>query len=231
MLTVSPRHRFIFIHIPKTAGSAITEVVEPLARERRRTFWRRLSRKLPMRESPERAYFRSHDSAAKVRAKLGEEVWNSFATFAVVREPVDHAVSHFEFMKQFPSPRVAAKVAAMTFADYLVDRQRSPRPGRRIFSRMPDQAHYVTDVEGRIIVDRIIRLENLDAEVSDLLEGLGLGRLQLDRVNQTKARSPRRSVASYYDDPATVEMVRDIYARDFTLFGYSSTPPWRAPIG
>lgn len=228
MLTISTSGEFIFVHIPKTAGSALTSRIEPVAVPRNPTSWRRLLRKLPLREAPDRAHFRAHDTARFVRARVGRDVWQSYTSFAVVRDPFDHAVSHYEFMKQFPSPKVAAEIAGMSFASYLRDRLKKPRPGRRIFARMPDQAHYVCDADGRVIVDHILHFETLDADFRALAPKLGLSDAPLDRVNPTKARDLARDLASWYDDPDAAELVRRIYTRDFDLFGYSPKPAWLA---
>ena len=94
-MLLSTSHNFIFLHVPKTAGSSLHRVLEPYARTSTRTLWRSFSRRLPVTESPERAHFRIHATAAEIRAELSPAVYDSFLSFAVVRNPFDHAVSHF----------------------------------------------------------------------------------------------------------------------------------------
>ncbi len=223
-MLLSLSHRFLFVHVPKTAGSSLHDTLLPYAVAPPRSLWRSLTRRLPVVESPGRAHFRIHDSAAMIRAKLSPAVWDGLLTFAVVRDPFEHAVSHFEYMKQYRSPRIAARFAQMPFADYLNYRLAPRRPWDRLFARLPDQAHFLTDTTGHLIVRRLLRFERLAEDYAALAEDLDLPVKELPRINPTRARSDRRPIASYYDT-RTIDQVRRLHGRDFDLFGYSAQGP------
>ena len=218
-MILSLSHRFIFVHIPKTAGTAMAEALERHSANPERTIWRSVMRRLPIREQAGRAYFRKHDPASRIVAKLGREEFDRFQSFSVVRDPYDHAVSHFEFMKQFRIRHVARRISTMTFEEYLAYRVRAPFWDDTFFARLPDQSFFLTDAAGKVIVGKIIRFECLSSEFPALVEKLGLGNTKLEHVNRTKTRSDRRPFQSYYD-ATTEEMVRKLYARDFDLLGY-----------
>jgi len=221
---LSTSHRFIFVHVPKTAGTAMTAALEPFAVTGTRTPFRRALRWLPVREAPDRAYFRKHETAADMRAKLGPEVFNGFFRFSVVRNPFDHAVSHYEYLKEFRNAKKAAEFAAMSFADYLDWRTTARGMFVPSFSVLPDQAHWLIDRAGALLVDRVIRFEALSESWPGLMADLGLPGVELRYVNRTQAKSDKRPLVSYYD-PATADRVRSLYARDFDLFGYSRDLP------
>lgn len=202
----------------------MTAVLEPHAITGTRTLFRRALRWLPLREAPERAYFRKHETAAAIEAKLGPEVFRRFFRFSVVRNPFDHAVSHYEYLKEFRNPKKAAAFAAMSFPDYLDWRMKKRGPFVPWFSVLPDQAHFLLDDAGKIAVDRVLHFETLAAEWPRLMADLGLAGVALPLVNRTKAKSDKRPAASYYDDAAAGK-VRQLYARDFDLFGYSRDLP------
>lgn len=221
-MILSTSHNFIFVHVPKTAGTAMTDALEPFGYSPRRTIWRSIVRRLPVVEPPERVYLRKHETAAWARRKLSAGVFDSFFRFAVIRNPYDHAVSHYEFMKQFRIPKVAAKVAAMSFAEYLRYRKKPPFWNDTFFARLPDQSHFLVDGDGRSLVPRLLRYEALADEFAAVVAELGLGKVALPRVNETLSRSDRRPWASYYDGESKA-LVDELYARDFALFGYPRT--------
>lgn len=223
-MILSTSHNFLFVHVPKTAGTAMTAALEPFAVTGTRTPLRRALRWLPLREAPDRAYFRKHETAAAMRAKLGATVFDGFFRFTVVRNPFDHAVSHYEYLKEFRNPRKAAEFAAMSFADYL--RWRTTAQGLFVpsFSVLPDQAHWLVDAAGQLLVNRVLKFESLAADFDALTAEIGLSGVKMQRINPTRAKVKGRSLASYYD-PGTLDTVRALYARDFALFGYPKDLP------
>jgi hypothetical protein len=221
---ISLDHGFIFVHVPKTAGTAISRALEPYCRPVGRTLWKSILRQLPVTGTPEAAYFRQHDTADFIRRKLTPPVYDRFMSFAVVRNPFDHAVSHYEFMKQYRHRRHAARIAAMSFRDYLRFRMARRGPFEKAFVRMPAQARYVCDESGRVIVTRLLRFERLAEEWPALTRDLGLPDLPLARVRESLSRQPDAGLAPYYD-AETTGMVRRLYAPDFAAFGYPPDPP------
>lgn len=221
-MIISEQYKFIFVHIPKTAGLSVTDAFGKYGRPRGRTIWRSISRRLPFKENPSGAHFRVHEPAWKMIAKLSRPVFDEFLSFSVIRNPFDHAVSHYEYMKQFRIKSTAEKVGQLTFKEYLEYRMRPPFWNDTIFARMPDQSYYLTDADGRLAVKRLVRFENLGADLEQLSEELKLPDFSLRHVNKTKA--DRKPMENYYSD-ATVDMVRQIYDRDFDLLGYSRDLP------
>lgn len=63
-MLISHSHKFVFVHIPKTAGTSITQLLEPYCAKAPDIRSRRIARKLGLRQDPNNAHFRSHDTAA-----------------------------------------------------------------------------------------------------------------------------------------------------------------------
>lgn len=226
-MIISEQYKFIFVHIPKTAGLSVTDAFGKYGRPRGRTLLQSLLRRLPIQESPSAAHFRVHEPASKMIAKLSRPVFDQFLSFSVVRNPFDHAVSHYEYMKQFRIKSTADKVGRMSFEEYLRYRIRPPFWNDTIFARMPDQSYYLTDKDGKLAVKRLVRFESLNAELEQLSIDLKLPDFALRHVNKTKA--DRKPMASYYT-PTTLDLVRQIYDRDFDLIGYSRDLPQSASV-
>lgn len=219
-MILSLSHNFIFVHIPKTAGSSIMNILKPYDRKYRKSLIRSLSRKLSFVEPADSAHFRVHDTASKIISKLSYPVWNNYFSFSVVRNPFDHAVSHYEYMKQFRSRAIAKEHQRMTFETYLNDRQKKPFHKRTTFVRMPDQAYYLLSKDGKIAVNKVIKFENLVKEWELLSQQIGIADIKLPHVNKTIAKRGNTHFSEYYTSE-TEEIVRKIYQRDFELFGYS----------
>ena len=223
-MIISTSHRFIFVHVPKTAGDSVTTALAPFAHPLERTVWRSVVRRLQLKDTPETIYLRKHDPASKAIAKLGRKTFDAFTSFAVVRNPFDHAVSHYEFMKQFRIPKIAAKVAAMPFADYLEYRMKPPFWNDTFFARLPNQSYFLTDIGGHLVIDRLIRFENLADDFSETMQSLGLGEVTIPHVNKTKSKSEKTPFQSYYDDQS-IALVNKLYKEDFDLLGYRRDLP------
>ncbi|GAB4383938.1 sulfotransferase family 2 domain-containing protein [Albidovulum sp.] len=221
---ISLSHRFIFIHVPKTAGTALAEALQPYARPEPRTLWRRLLRRLPVQQPPDKAYFRQHDTAAEIRATLTPEVFDRFHSFGVVRNPFDHAISYYEFMKEYRRRRHARLARSMSFREHLEYRL-APRPFyHKPFLRLPNQSYYLCDAAGRVLVSQVLHYERLAEELPALTDRLGLPPVVLPVARKSRFRKADRSIADYYGDPATVDLARRLYAPDFENFGYSRDP-------
>ncbi len=223
-MILSTSHNFLFVHVPKTAGTAMTAALEPFAVSGTRTIWRRALRRLPLREAPDRAYFRKHETAADMQRKMGSEAFAGFLKFAAVRNPFDHAVSHYEYLKEFRNPGLAARFAEMSFAQYLDWRMTRHGPFVPFFTVLPDQTHWLVDHSGRMLVDRVLRFETLAEDFAALTAELGLGAVAMARINPTRAKAAGRRLDSYYD-AGTLERVRRLYDRDFDLLGYARDLP------
>ena len=222
-MILSTSHKFIFVHIPKTAGLAVTDAFGRFGVQKARHLSRSISRRLPIVEHPETAHFREHEPARTMVRKLGRDVFESFTSFSVIRNPFRHAVSHYEYMKQFRIASVAKKVGAMSFEDYLAYRQKPPFWNDTIFARLPDQTYFLTDDKDDIVIDRLVRFENLHSEIMQLAQDLNLPDVKLREVNKTKSKT-KPSLASYYT-PGCEDMVRKIYDRDFDRLEYSRDFP------
>lgn len=223
-MIISDQHKFIFVHVPKTAGDSVTQALAPYATPLKRTLWKSIRRRLPVKDRVETIYLRKHDPASRAIARLGRAKWDSYKSFAVVRNPFDHAVSHYEFMKQFRIAAVAAKVAAMRFPDYLDYRAKPPFWNDTFFARLPNQSYFLTDPSGAIAVDRIVRFEEIGTDFKSACEEIGLHGVDLPHVNKTKSKSKKRPFQDYYDTTA-IQKVRSLYADDFRLLGYDTELP------
>ena len=211
-MLISNSHRFIFVHIPKTAGMSVRHSLEPFSNGAVRKGWRRFLANLPVQEDPEKVAFPLHVTARWARMKLPRAVFDGYLKFAVSRNPYDRAVSYVQFLKQTPhlSRYEQYKDASFEQAlDMMGERRRSET-----------QLDMVADKQGEPLVDRVLRMETLDQDFQSLGAELGLGPLVLPKHNTTR----RGHYLEHFKSDAVVRKVQALFADDFEAFGYSLDP-------
>lgn len=221
-MLISGDYGFIFVHIPKTAGTSISAVLEPLARYRRPSLWIKVRRRLPGRLPPLSHYFSQHARAVDVRRRIGAANFDRQFSFAFVRNPYAHALSHYRHLARYRHKRIARRVRQIDFTTFLRWRSEGARRAhwhyieRVVF--MGDQAGFVTDAAGRVLVDRICRFEHLAEEFTWLSGHLNLPQLALPHMLASGVAPD--AVAGNLFTPEAITLINRLYARDFDLFGY-----------
>jgi hypothetical protein len=219
-LLISNSHRFIFVHIPKTAGMSVRHALAPYSNGAERKGVRRLSANLPIPEDPRKVAFPLHVTARWARMKLPAVVFDGYLKFAITRNPYDRAVSYVEFLRQTPRLRRHAQYCQASFAEALA------MLGER--RRKETQADMVIDREGKLLIDRVLRLETLDADFVALRDELGLPpSVSLPRHNTTERG---RYLDYYAHDAKARDKVIELFADDFEIFGYDLDPAKREAI-
>lgn len=207
-MLLSLEKNFIFIHIPKTAGTSITRALRPWCLKPKPTRWRRLLSHLPVPEAPEKANFNQHDKAVWLRRKLPVPLYDSAHKFAVVRNPFELVVSNYQHLRRKTSRRRHRQAQRWDFKAFLGYLERKNRLAR------VDQTSWISDRDGKLIVDEVLRFERLAEQFNVLAERLGLPG-ELPRSNVSEPVDYR----TVYDEE-TKAIVRRLYVRDFERFGY-----------
>lgn len=213
-----------FVHITKNCGSAIEEW------GKQRGFrWggRRRNLKGPLR--PPHAGKILCERFHVPPSFFEENPYAGSDTFAVCRHPVTRAISEFRCpWKGFCAPAKSAeskvKRANATAADlnaWLMAKERrgAMRPPFGNGHLIP-QATYFFDDEDRPVIpaDRVLRFESIERDLERLCALYELPYGPLPRVNESVM--PRFGPEDL--EPATHQMIRTVYKRDFLLLGYTA---------
>ena len=221
-MNISLRKNFLFIHIPKTAGSSISILLKPYSISSNRTLIRRFSSYLPFEENIQNAYFRQHTKGTTFNKKINSDVFNNLYKFAVVRNPYDHVVSYFSFIKKTRSGSIFKQYKSWTFEDFISYLEKRNKQFEI------NQSSWIVDKNQNFLVDRILFFEHLEKDFKNLTDYLNLGDdIKLPHFNKTE----RFNYHDYYNDNLKLR-VKNIYAKDFDKFGYIfETPsPQKCPI-
>jgi len=199
---VSHRHRFVFIKTRKTAGTSIEVFLSQVCASDD------ILTPIEPHVEPHVARncegFYNHIAAHEVRRRIGSDVWRSYYSFAVERNPWDKTLSYYHMMNHL-------KGGTLTFDDYLaggdfcVDHPAYTEPGR-------PQA---------LMVNRVLRYENLQQELAEVFRRLGIPYTGSLGVNaKSEYRTNRRPYREVYT-AAQARLVEGAFAREIELFGYS----------
>jgi len=207
-MLVSQSHRFVFVHVQKTAGTSITELLRPLSLTPSGGRVARLCSDLGLVRDWRRHHFRKHAPLRRAERVLPPEVFASFYKFAFVRNPWDRLVSWYEFILQDRSHRRHAVVSRLPDFETFV-RHELARPRR-------SQWWMLVGRDGRLGIDFAGRFERLDADMAGICGRLGIPYQPLPHVN----RGTRRAPFQQYYTPALAALVRERWAPEIEAFGY-----------
>lgn len=215
-MIISPGRRYVFVHIPKTGGTALSLALEaramkediligdtPKARARRG--------RVKALKAPGRLW--KHSTLADVEGVVPGMA--DFFTLALVRNPWDRAVSYYHWLREqgFAHPAVGL-AKALTFGDFL------HHPQTVTAFRLWPYGAYLRDRAGEERATLFARLEHLDSDLAAFEAHLGFRLLPLARVNDSDRARDWRS----YFSAADRDLIADICAEDIARFGYSFDP-------
>ena len=214
-MLISHRHRFAFIHVPKTGGSSIFAALAPHGDDADGYWANRCLARLGIHVNhyapwPQRK-FRPHTPAATLRRNLPGVVFDDLFTFAFVRNPWDLLVSYYHFL-----------AAGQAHATHVSHRRRhvaclpdfEAYVGYEIRRGKISQTRLVADRRGRTLVSFLGRFESLAADFDHICRRIG--------VTATLPRSNPSVHGDYreYYSPRLAALVRDHFAEDIERFGY-----------
>lgn len=193
------KHKFVFVHIPKTGGSSIELMFDPEKEV-------------------------EHGGLSKVKHKTFGDLLKDYPPigdyfkFTFVRNPWDLAVSLWSFLQQHNS--VKAFTEDLTFEELLADG--FSQKLKRIIDKHTSwdyaliklieygQMHWI---DSRL--DFIGRTENLQSDFNQVCDQIGVEHHTLPRSNATE----RKHYSTYYCR-RTKEMVEKRFRKDIEYFGY-----------
>jgi len=218
-MLISHRNRFVFIHCMKAAGTSIERALGPHAEPQPSEHWAlRWRKNMPSALGPlnrlpvlrDLVQYRRHTSARRVRLCIGAARWDSYRTFAFVRNPWSRLVSLYHYILSHPEVAHHAEVVRLgSFARYV---RWEAALGRGRLHQHAD----LCDASGRVLVKFVGRFERLEADFEVITRQLGL---PVSLPHENRGLYTERDYRDYYDAELR-DFVGRLCARDCELFGY-----------
>lgn len=250
-------HAFIFIHVPKTAGTSASRYLSTFTGADDIDINSPLSRRA-------RAYcdefdLRKHTPAQEIQRFLGTRQFERLFKFAFVRNPYERIYSLYKFLKyNWRSWRGSeimdrfASLDAFIQSDFFRDATTKDSIDQRL---LRSQVFWLCDAQGRVLCDFVGRVESFEADFEQICSQLGLplpdpalepanvgGRpesraswrnrllveLGLRKGAPPPPQDPLPSLQEAFASPASRRIVLDHYSEDFMTFGYDTELPRRS---
>ena len=202
---ISHEHKLIFIHVPKCAGVSVCRFFEKEGQILHRD-WRSVK-------------------------KNNRPHWDIYHKFAIVRNPIDMVVSSFNFwmglddvsnIKFHPMPLKERNIRYPKFReivsdfDSFIDNIQKLSTLDFMAMHLRPASRFICNDFGNIMVDQVIKLEDIVEEWPKLMKSLNLKEKPLPDYN----KDPLKTF-----EPTYVQAMKiyELYKADFEKFGYE--PP------
>ena len=216
----------VYVAIPKTGTTSITRALQDipqpagslqLVKEAIDDTFRRKYRLNTIGDNkPGRA---KHLSALQIKYILGDEEFARCTTFSVVRNPWARMVSRYFFTHVDAEPSDADKQRRGTtrsfhnkdFEAWIEHIWKRHKSGQRKNSQLAK----LVDLDGRLLVDHVGRLETVQSTLDWISQRVGIAPLDMPHINGTR----KGHYAQFYT-PASKDMVAEICQQDIEYFAY-----------
>lgn len=184
----------IFIHIPKVAGTSITDALADGKAQRNHLPWY--------------VYYTANKTFFEQAFK-----------FSFVRNPWDRALSAYNYLVSGGNKSTDLRVSEMVskysdFDDFVINGLGGGWFRNHLL--FIPQSEFIVNGEQEIVVDFLGRFENIDEDFGEVLNSIGVDR-KLDNKNSSK-RS--KDYKPYYKRTRSIEVISEIYAQDVKMFSY-----------
>lgn len=213
-MIISHGRKYIFVHIPKTGGTALSQALEARAMkddiligdtEKAR---RRRKRQQNLQGS---GRLWKHARLTDIYGVVSQADIESYFIATLVRNPWDWLVSYYHWLRVQPWDHQIVRLSrVLEFGDFLQS------PFLQTSIQNSSYASYVTDQQGVLRCSQFIRLEHLKADLACFEAHLGFSMDDFPTINQS---SRQKDYRGYYDD-TTAQLVSGLCADDINRFDY-----------
>lgn len=212
MSRISHRYKFIFFAFPKTGSESIRKILDPYSDIKA------VNRKDITIDNP----FYTHITPEETQKIFKEKGWNydDYYKFTCVRNPFSRLVSLYNMTRK-------NKKSTPSFTNWLIDiNPKSKERGSWISNGQLSFKEYISSTDGDILVDKVIKLENINIELENVLRDLNIKNEVVPHINKGKykkninrIRSSQKLYRLFYN-VNTIEFVSKHFKWEMEQFDY-----------
>ena len=222
-MLVSHSKKFIFLKSKKTAGTTVEIFFEEFCRPYAKMYlegdeW---TSSIESKEgiigargtSAKNAKYYNHKTAEELRADLGNDIWNAYYKFSIVRNPYDELISRFWFLLD-QKTRISLLDAGIGATQ---------REFKKWVMIQENLNSHIYLIDGSLAVDFLIRFEFLEDDVERVCSRLKVNK-EISQLQKFKSGiRPREgiwSLNSEYFDSDSIAHVKTHFDWELTRFNY-----------
>lgn len=210
---ISHKHKCIFIHIPKCAGTTIKYLLfpdEPIS-------WKDTDYDKLHGWCPKRKFFMQHATSEQLlqTGLVSEEVWNSYFKFTFIRNPWDRAVSDYFWLMRDQKIKDSFKnylLKSGKFKNILQDKNTFYYRGDHT---KPQTSFF--DFDGNFKLDFIGRFEKFNEDLKEICKTIKIDYDPELHINKSKKR--KRHYSMYFNNELK-QIFNNSYEDDIKQLGY-----------
>ncbi|WP_298293229.1 sulfotransferase family 2 domain-containing protein [uncultured Litoreibacter sp.] len=211
----SPKHGYIFIHIPKTGGTSMALALENRAAKDDVMLGdtpKAIKRRTRVKDVAAAGRLWKHSTLFDIDGLVTREQVAASKVFCMVRNPWDRIVSYYHWLQTQNFYHEAVRIAKTSdFSEFL-----NHDHTKATFKANP-YGRYVTGADGKERCDLFVRLEHLDEDLPKLEALIGLKLQPFPHENS----SERGAAYQGYYGLSDKRLVSQLAAEDIERFGYS----------
>jgi hypothetical protein len=231
-MIISNSHNFIFVHIHKAAGTSIARKLDESLQWNDLVLGGTVLGEKMQEAYHDRFGLHKHSRAKEIKAIVGKALWESYFTFAFVRNPYDRTVSLYTYIEKLiktasvrryiPSKRVRkepfwnypatkAYLETNSFSAFI----RNPHLVEHAVGMQP-QTGWILDEHGEMMVDFIGKVETINEDFKAVCDKIKIKYSPLGVHNRSRNHKKNRFPGTERDRSYLYER----YKSDFEALGY-----------
>ena len=195
---ISHKHKSIFIHIPKTGGTSIKNILL------KNNFELLNLHQAKDGSNDDKTGAYKLGTANRLKRGIDDNIWNNYFKFTFVREPYSRAVSNYFFLKYNNK---------INFNKFL----------KKKFNKITDiwhftlpQSRHIYNNKKELLVDFIGNFENLQEDFNNICTKIGIIPTKLPYLNKTN-KSNKRKILNNINK----RIIYNKFKEDFENFNYN----------
>jgi hypothetical protein len=100
-MIINHTYKFIFVHVPKNAGTSVTQALSTLSSWRDQEIGGTQLGEALSAQYMKRFGMRKHSPASQIKSVVGEEIWDTYFKFGFVRDPFARLNSVWGFLNKW----------------------------------------------------------------------------------------------------------------------------------
>ena len=170
-MLISHKLKLIFIHIPKNAGTFIWQLLKKYDNDLCEIWNYESSRRT------------LHNKSTSIKDKCDFD-YTKYLIFCVIRNPIDRLVSLYSYIKNnddYPTHSIVVNLSFEQFIEYKFSQKDF------LETNYINQYQFIYDNANNLLVNKIIRYENLKNEIKLLLleRNININDIEFTRVNSS----------------------------------------------